>query len=65
MAKKKISTKGVIKEVSVKAGGVVVKLGDLKFTTGQAEALGDLAWDKEPVIISIEPAEEKLPGMEK
>jgi len=60
---KKIATKGKIKEVKMGPKGTSVKLGDLKFTTGQGEKLGDLAADGEEVKVTIEPVQENLPGV--
>ncbi len=59
---KKIATTGTIKEVKITAGKRSISLGDLKFTTGQVEKLGDLADQKEKVKITIEQVEERLPG---
>jgi len=61
---KKIATTGKIKEVKMGEKGTSIKLGDLKFTTGQGERLGDWAADGEELKITIEPKQEKLPGIE-
>ena len=64
MAKTKIATKAVIKEVKAKAGGSDIKFGSLKFTSGQFDKLSDMAQEKTEVTLTIEPVQEKLPGME-
>ena len=65
MAVKKIASKTVIKEVTGKANGKLVKFGKMDLTSGQAEKLMDLAEDKEEVKVTIEQIQEKLPGMDK
>ncbi|NIS54466.1 MAG: hypothetical protein GWN94_25800 [Phycisphaerae bacterium] len=62
MAGKKIASHTVIKEVTGKAGGKVVKFGKMDLTSGQAEILMDMAEDKEEVKVTIERVQEKIPG---
>ena len=62
MAKKKIASKTLIKEVTGKPNGVQVKFGKFDLISGQAEKLMDIAKDKEEVIVTIEQAQERLPG---
>ena len=64
MARKKIASNTIIKEVSAKADGVHVKFGKFSFEPGQAEKLMDLAKGKEKVTVTIELHQEKLPGTE-
>lgn len=64
MAKNKITSHTIIKEVSVQADGVHVRFGKFSFEPGQAEKLMDLAKGKEKVTVTIEVHQEKLPGIE-
>jgi len=64
MAKQKISTKAIIREVKAKAGGSDIKFGGLKFTSGQMDKLSDMAQEKTEVTLTIEAVQESLPGME-
>lgn len=64
-ASKRIASKVLIKEVTGKPDGVVVKFGKLDLSSGQAEKLMDLASDKNEVMLTIEPIQENLPGMGK
>lgn len=62
MAGKKIASKVLIKEVTGKPNGVQVKFGKFEFTSGQAEKLMDMAQSKDPVMVTIEKLQERLPG---
>lgn len=64
MAKQKIASNTIIKEVSAKADGVHVKFGKFSFEPGQAEKLMDLAKGKEKVTVTIEVHQQELPGIE-
>jgi len=70
MAKKIITVKTKIKEVTLmagkkgKAGKLKVKFDNLEFPRGQIETVKKWLDDKEEICVSIEPDQEKLPGVE-
>jgi len=62
MAKTKIATDTIVKEVKTKKGGAEVKFGKLHFSGGQVEKLSALAEEEAKVTLTIEPVQDNLPG---
>ena len=64
MAKTKISTKTIVKQVKTKKGGAEVQFGKVHFSNGQIEKLSAMAEEEIEITLTIEPVQESLPGTE-